>query len=118
MKIVMLRENKNVVVKTVKVSNNTFKLFGKEYFIDNPEYVYVKTLFGLKMALVYKENNKLPLKLPELTMENQLKAEILDKLIYYNALKDLFGKEEKLNDLLYLAIIFGVFIMGILIGRY
>ena len=48
MKILFIRENRDIEIKNVTVKNNQFNINNMLYVIDNPHYFYIKSkLFGI-----------------------------------------------------------------------
>nr|ACD75421.1 AMDV2_14 [uncultured virus] len=123
MKIIFVRENKNIELLSVKVQNNQFTLDKKLYVVDNPQYYYLKLsklsfIFGKKLGLIYKENNPLPVKIGDSTIKNQLDKEIIDSLFFSKVTKDAFGTKDELSLSLFLILSIVLFIAGIFIGKF
>ena len=60
MKILFIRENRDIEVKNVTVKNNQFNINNMLYVIDNPHYFYIKSkLFGITLfkrkLLIFRE---------------------------------------------------------------
>ena len=85
MRILFIKENREIEKKNVSVVNNEFKVNGKIYLVSNPNYYYSKLgkdKFSKKMILVYRENQPLPIQIgSENTIKNQLNYEITNDLI-------------------------------------
>ena len=120
MRILFIKENREIEKKNVSVANNEFKVNGKIYLVSNPNYYYSKLgmeKFSKKMILVYRENQPLPIQIgSENTIKNQLNYEITNDLIYSSTLKMIFNPQNQ-REIIFLFIAIILFGIGIIIGK-
>jgi hypothetical protein len=107
LRILFVRENKDVVRKKVNVNNNQFTINKKLYMVDNPDYNYSKLSFfeknfGKKMILIYIENNPLPFMFSKSNVINQLQADVVNDLFFSKVIKEAMGSSQDINIILFL----------------
>ncbi len=121
MKILFMKENREIEVRSATVLNNRFKINNFEYVIDNPHYFYfVNKFIGIpvmrKKILIYKEFSPMPINSENFSYENVLNKEILNDLFHSKIIKEMFVSENK--DLIFMIIIMLGFVGGILMGHF
>ena len=121
MKILFLKENREIEIRSIAVFNNRFKINNFEYVIDNPHYFYFVSKFAgiplmRKKILIYKEFSPMPINSENFSYENVLNKEILNDLFHSKIIKEMFVSENK--DLIFMIIIMLGFIGGILMGHF
>ena len=120
MRILFIKENREIEKKNVSVANNEFKVNGKIYLVSNPNYYYSKLgkdKFSKKMILVYRENQPLPIQIgSENSIKNQLNYEITNDLIYSSTLKMIFNPQNQ-REIIFLFIAIILFGIGVIIGK-
>ena len=121
MKILFIRENRDIEVKNVTVKNNQFNINNMLYVIYNPHYFYIKSkLFGLTLfkrkLLIFREFSPIAINTENFSFENLLSKEITNKLFLSKTITEIFGNENK--DFLILILPFITFIGGYLMARF
>ena len=119
MKILFIKENNDIEVRSVTVKDNKFTINQHLYLINNPQYYYnkigiINKLLNGKKLLVYRENIELNYTFDNPEINNQLDKEVRDALYYTKFVSDalVFIKND-ISQLLIGAII-GV-VIGIII---
>ena len=121
MKILFIRENRDIEVKNVTVKNNQFNINNMLYVIDNPHYFYIKSkLFGITLfkrkLLIFREFSPIAINTENFSFENLLSKQITNKLFLSKTITEIFGNENK--DFLILILPFITFIGGYLMARF
>ena len=120
MKILLIKENKEIVSRNISPNRNKFKLDNKLYLISNPIYYYSKLglnrILGKKLILVYRENQPKPIDFGNPSINNQLEYEITNDLIFSERIKDIFNPQSA-REIMFLFLGIALFGIGILIGK-
>ena len=95
MKILFIRENRDIEVKNVTVKNNQFNINNMLYVIDNPHYFYIKSkLFGITLfkrkLLIFREFSPIAINTENFSFENLLSKEITNKLFLSKTITEIF----------------------------
>ena len=123
MKILFLKENREIEIKSVTTLNNRFKISNFEYFLDNPHYYYfvirlpiIKIPVTRKKILIYKEFSPMPVNSENFSFANVLDKEIMNDLFHSKYVKEMFVNENK--DLIFMVLIMCGLIGGYLMGHF
>ena len=96
MKILFIKENNDIEVRSVTVKDNKFTINQHLYLINNPQYYYnkigiINKLLNGKKLLVYRENIELNYTFDNPEINNQLDKEVRDALYYTKFVSDALG---------------------------
>ena len=116
-KILFVKQNYNIRVIKVKVTNDQFIINGKIYMLQGNQYYFIKTFTGTKRMLIYVENQVLPIKNFELSTTKNLDVEILNKLILSRVLPNMFSVNEN-KDMIYMIGMIAIAFAGFILGHF
>ena len=116
-KILFVKQNYNIRVIKVKVTNDQFIINGKIYMLQGNQYYFIKTLTGTKRMLIYVENQTLPIKNFELSTTKNLDVEILNKLILSRVLPNMFSVNEN-KDMVFMIGMIAIAFAGFILGHF
>ena len=122
MKILFVKQNRDIDIRNVKVKENQFTINNFVYVLNNPHYFYfcvsffnLFTLWKKKM-LIYVEFSPMPINTETFNYENVLNKQLINKMFKYKVWGELFSNQNL--ETVILIVIFLTAIVSFAMGHF